>query len=158
VREALGARFAGNAKIAVRSPEEVEALPDQSFDLIVMHSVSQYLSPEELDGVLKRFRRLVKPDGRVVLGDVVPPVHSLVGSASALLTFAARNGFFLAALFGLVRTAFSDYSRLRARVGLTFYDEAQMLAKLGTAGLAAQRASHNIGHDTGRMTFVATPR
>lgn len=158
VREGLARRFAADARIAVRAPEEVEALPDASFDLIVMHSVAQYLTPDELDGVLARFRRLVKPDGRLVLGDVVPPTHSLIGSARALIAFAARNGFLMAALGGLLRTAFSDYSRLRARVGLRFYDEAAMLRKLAAAGFTVQRASHNIGHDTGRMTFVATPR
>lgn len=158
VREGLARRFSADAKIMVRSPEEVEAQPDASFDLIVMHSVAQYLTSDELDGMLARFRRLVKPDGRVVLGDVVPPTHSLIGSTSALIGFAARNGFLLAALGGLLRTAFSDYSRLRARIGLSFYDEAAMRRRLTAAGFEVQRAARNIGHDTGRMTFVAAPR
>jgi hypothetical protein len=64
----------------------------------------------------------------------------------------------LAALGGLVRTLFSDYRRLRARVGLTHYSEAGMLGLLSAAGFAAERAERNIGHNQARMAFVARPR
>ena len=49
VRAAMAQRFAGNPKIKVIAPEEVDALPSASFDLIVANSVAQYLSREELD-------------------------------------------------------------------------------------------------------------
>ena len=65
VRAALGARYADNAKISVLTPDEAAAQPAASFDLIVMHSVAQYLSEAELDRLLGLFRRLVKPDGLV---------------------------------------------------------------------------------------------
>ena len=63
VRAALAARYAGNPKISVISPGRSARLPDGSFDLIVLHSVAQYLSAPELDGLLASFRRLLKPDG-----------------------------------------------------------------------------------------------
>jgi SAM-dependent methyltransferase len=141
----------------VRSPELVEALADASFDLIVMNSVAQYLSAEELDRALALFRRLLRPAGRLVLGDVIPPSVSPVADALALLRFAAANGFFLAALGGLARTAFSDYRKLRAKLGLAFYDEPAMLERLTAAGFTAARAPVNIGHNPARMSFVASP-
>src|SRR5262245_25409756 len=48
VRAAMAARFSGNPRIKVMSPDEVAALPDKSLDLIVMNSVVQYLSGEDL--------------------------------------------------------------------------------------------------------------
>jgi hypothetical protein len=42
----LAARFANDPKIRAVAPEEVERLPDHSLDLIVLHSVVQYLKPE----------------------------------------------------------------------------------------------------------------
>ncbi len=48
--------------------------------------------------------------------------------------------FPLAALAGLARTLFSDYRRLRARIGLTHYSEAAMMEKLKAAGFIAQHA------------------
>ena len=51
--------------------EQAAALPKGSFDLIVMHSVAQYLSAAELDRLLAIFHSLLKPGGLIVLGDIV---------------------------------------------------------------------------------------
>jgi SAM-dependent methyltransferase len=155
LRERVKQRIAGQKNIAMLSPEDVAALPDGSFDTIIMHSVSQYLSPQQLDHLLGEFHRLVRPGGTFVIGDVVQPGTPAWKDALALLRFGWRDGFFLAALRGLVRTAFSDYSKLRKDAGLTRYSDAEMAAKLEAAGFAARRASVNIGHLQTRMTFVA---
>jgi SAM-dependent methyltransferase len=157
VRAALAARFADHPKIAVSSPEEIAKLSGALLDVIVMHSVAQYMTPEELDELLILFRRLLKADGHLILGDVVPPEIPAWQDALALLRFARANGFFGAAIIGLVRTVLSDYWRLRSRIGLTRYGEAAMIAKLAAAGFSATRAAVNIGHNPARMTFLARP-
>lgn len=156
VRAALERRFAGSRMISVSSPENVEAMPEGSLDLIVLHSVAQYLSPSELKELLSLFRRLLRPQGRLIVGDVVPPSASPVADAWALVRFAAANGFLGAAIAGLVRTALSNYGTLRQRIGLSAYSESEMVARLAEAGFAATRSSTNLGHNQGRMTFVAT--
>lgn len=157
VRAGLARRFAGDPRVSVAAPEDVAALPDGSVDLIVMVSVAQYLTRDELDALLALFRRLLKPQGRFILADVIPPHVSPVTDALALLRFAARHGFLGAAVLGLVRTAVSDYRRLRNALGLTLYDEAEMTGKLATAGFAPRRAGKNVGHNPARMTFVSQP-
>jgi SAM-dependent methyltransferase len=157
VRARLAARFAGNQDIAVLSPEDAAAMPDRSADLVVLHSVAQYLAPAEADAIFALFRRLLKPDGRLVVGDVIPPDVGLATDAAALLRLAAREGFFTAAVLGLVRTALSGYWKLRQQGGLTHYDERAMTAKLQAAGFAAARELKNIGHNQARMTFLARP-
>jgi len=79
----------------------------------------------------------------------------VVSDALALLRFGWRDGFFLAAVHGLVRTLFSEYRRLRAKVGLTRYSEKDMVKRLAASGFSAVRAPKNIGHLTTRMTFLA---
>ena len=157
VRAALKARYAGNAKISVLTPEEALAMPDASFDLIVMHSVAQYLTQAELDRLLAQFRRLVKPTGIVIVGDIVPPQLAAPAAAFALLRFGAANGFFWAAVGGLMRIFVSDYFRLKRTVGMAHYTEAAMLTRLAAAGFAAERAPQNLGHNQRRMTFLARP-
>jgi SAM-dependent methyltransferase len=157
VRGTLTRRFGQNRKIEVRSPDEVAALPDQSADLIVLHSVAQYMTPAEADALFARFRKLLKPGGLFVLGDVIPSAIPAVTDALALLRFGLANGFFFAAVSGLIRTALSDYWRLRQALGLTRYDEEPMRAKLAAAGFEAKRAPNNIGHNPARMTFLARP-
>ncbi len=158
VRAALAARFAGNAKICALAPEEAARLPEHSLDLIVLHSVAQYLSAEEAAALFALFRRLLQLDGTLVVSDVIAPDVPALTDALALLRFAAANGFLLAALGGLVRTRLSDYWRLRTRFGLTRYSAAAMLEKLAAAGFAARRAPKNIGHNQARMAFIARPQ
>jgi SAM-dependent methyltransferase len=155
VRAALTARYAGNPKISVLTPDEAAALPPASVDLIILHSVAQYLTAAELDRLLANFRTLLKPRGLCIVGDIVPPHLAAPAAALSLLHFGAANGFFFAAVLGLMRIFVSDYLRLKKTIGLSHYDEAAMLEKLKRAGFSATRATRNIGHNQRRMTFLA---
>jgi SAM-dependent methyltransferase len=155
VRASLTMHYAADPKITVISAEQAAALPKASFDLIVMHSVAQYLSDAELERLLAMFRTLLKPDGLFILGDIVPPHFAAPSAALALLHFGAANGFFWAATSGLMRIFVSDYLRLRKTIGLSHYTEAAALEKLTRAGFDAERAPRNIGHNQQRMTFLA---
>ena len=158
VRFMLGARFAGNDKIAVRKPEDIPLMPAGSIDVIILHSVTQYLSPPEFDALAKQFRRLLKPNGLLVVGDVIPRKVSALTDVQTLLRFGAQEGFFWAALRGLFRTFFSDYRRLRKSLGLTRYDPDEIAAKLEPSGFSAEPAPSNIGHNDKRKTFLAHAR
>jgi ubiquinone/menaquinone biosynthesis C-methylase UbiE len=155
VRGRLIARFAPNTRIRVRSLDDLRHMEEKSIDLAVMNSVAQYMTPGELDAALAVIRRLLKPGGRLVLGDILRPEVGMGRDVLALLKFAGTHGFLKDALYGLASTALSDYRQLRTRIGLQRYSEAEMIAKLAAAGFAASRAHRNIGHNPWRMTFVA---
>jgi ubiquinone/menaquinone biosynthesis C-methylase UbiE len=155
VRGRLIARFAPNTKIRVRSLEDVRKMSEQSIDLVVMNSVTQYMTPEELDGAFATVRRILKPGGRLVIGDVLRPEVGMGKDVIALLRFAATYGFLRDALIGLISTALSDYRQLRSRVGLQRYSEADLLGKLAANGFSGSRVAVNIGHNPWRVTFVA---
>jgi SAM-dependent methyltransferase len=155
VRARLTSRFTGHAKITVLSPEEVWALQRNSLSVIVLNGLLQYLPQSELKELLATLRPLLKDDGIIVIGDVIPRDRSIFADAMALLSLGFKSGFFIAALYGLVRTFFSKYLILLLERGLRRYDEAEILAILRTAGFVAQRRYPNIGHNQGRMTFVA---
>jgi len=155
VRSRLIERFKGNPKIMVISTERTATLLPRSFDMVILHSVSQYLTPEEFDRTARLFHRLLQPGGLLLVGDVVPPDASAVSDSLALLQFGWRDGFFCAAVVGLIRTFFSDYWRLRTQVGLTRYSEQDMAGRLAAAGFKVTRAPVNLGHLATRMTFLA---
>ena len=154
VRGRLISRFAPNTKIRVRSLDDVRKM-DEAVDLVIMNSVAQYMTPEELDSAFAVVRRLLKPSGRLVLGDILRPDVGMTRDVLALLKFARTHGFLKDALYGLASTALSDYRQLRTRVGLQRYGENEMIEKLARAGFSAARAQQNIGHNPWRMTFVA---
>jgi ubiquinone/menaquinone biosynthesis C-methylase UbiE len=155
VRGRLIARFAPNTKIRVRSLDDLRKMDEKSVDLAIMNSVAQYMTPAELDAAFASIRRLLKPGGRLVVGDILRPEVGMPRDVIALLRFAATHGFLKDALIGLISTALSDYRQLRAKVGLQRYGEAEMIAKFAASGFAASRAHLNIGHNPWRMTFVA---
>ena len=155
VRGRLIARFAPNTRIRVRSLDDVRKMAENSIDLAVMNSVAQYMTGDELDAAFAVVKRLLKPAGRLVLGDILRPEVGMLRDVLALLRFAAKHGFLKDALIGLISTALSDYRQLRTRIGLQRYSEQEMLAKLAGAGFTASRARLNIGHNPWRMTFVA---
>jgi hypothetical protein len=158
IRASVAMRFADNLKLRVIAPQEVKRLQQHSLDLIVLHSVTQYLTPEESGALFTLFHTLLRRDGTLIVSDVVPSTASAITDALALLRLSASNGFLIAAIGGLARIRLSDYWGLRTRIGLTRYDEAAMIEKITTAGFFAHRASENIGYNQSRMTFVAAIR
>ena len=153
--ERLARRLSGRDNTHVIEPVGVEQLADHSIDLIVANSLLQYLTRFELESLLDLWRSKLQRGGALVVADVIPPHVSSLQDASALLTFATRGGFLVPALGGLVRTALSDYGRIRKQLGFATYREPEFIALLAAHGLKAQREHPNFGHNQARMTFVA---
>jgi ubiquinone/menaquinone biosynthesis C-methylase UbiE len=157
VRAAMEGRFAGNPRIKVIAPEEVSMLPDGRFELIVSNSVAQYLTEAELTQLLATFRRLLTRDGILIFADVIPPDVGALSDVTALLRYAAKHGFLVAALVGLVKTSVSPYRKIRNTLGIAQYTQAQFMQKLTDAGFTAERLARNMEHNPARMTFRAKP-
>ena len=155
VRGRLAERFATVPNIEALSLDDLATLPDTSLDLVVMISVAQYMTPDELDAAFAQIHRILKPEGRFVLGDILDPDVGAVTDAVALLRFAAKNGFLIDAVTGITRMALSDYRSLRSKLGLRCYRTEEMLHKLGDSGFIAALAAQNVGTNPARKTFIA---
>jgi SAM-dependent methyltransferase len=157
VRSELARRVGNIGNIRVVDPAGVEALGDKSLDLVVANSLVQYLGRDELAALLDLWRRKLKPGGALIVADVISPDVGPVTDAAALLGFAWHGGFLPAALVGLVRTALSDYGKLRKEAGFSTYREAEFLGLLAAHGFKGERIHPNFGHNQARMTFRAKP-
>ncbi|WP_232668584.1 class I SAM-dependent methyltransferase [Pseudonocardia sp. TRM90224] len=157
IRERLVARFAGHPGVTVIEPGELPEVATGSVDLMIVHSVVQYLDAAELDALLRDACRLLSADGRLVVSDIVPPDVGVVSDAAALLRFAYRGGFLREAVAALVRNAVSPYARVRRSLGLQRLDEAAMSACARRAGLTGHRMPSNLGDNRSRWAFVAQP-
>lgn len=155
VREKLLARFGEIRAIQIMAPEDLAGLADGSIDLLVVHSVAQYVSKPDFATLIHDLARLLRPGGTLILGDILPVGLSPLVDARALLAFGWQGGFLMPALAGLVKTALSDYRRIRQELGLTHYEEAEILALLDKVGLTARRLERNLGHNQSRMAFAA---
>jgi SAM-dependent methyltransferase len=144
--------------LSVVGPDELSAMAPGSLNLIVANSVAQYLSREEFDALLRTWRRLLAPTGRLVIADVIPPGVSPLSDALALLRYAWSNGFLIAAFLGLVRTVLSPYRRIRANLGITTYTAQEITERIDAAGFKTERLPFNFEHQPARISFIATPR
>jgi SAM-dependent methyltransferase len=158
VRERLSARYAGCENISVISPEQFDELDAATVDVIIVNSVIQYLSPAEFTRLLSVCHHKLRPDGCLVLGDVIPRNVNPLRDAIELMKLAGAHGFLLSATTGLVRSYFSDYLRVRREAGFQQFDETEIVQRLQLAGFAAERHETNIGHNSARMTFRALVR
>lgn len=156
VRQRLAARYAGYPNISVISPEQFELLDPGSIDTIVVNSVIQYLSAAEFAHLLSISRHKLSSAGCLVLGDIIPRHVGPLRDAIELFRFAGANGFLVSAATGLVKSCLSTYPRLRREAGILQFDETETLRELEQAGFVAERHYPNIGHNTARMTFLAT--
>ncbi len=151
--EALRTRFAEEPAITV--VDDLSML-DGACDLTLLISVIQYVPKAQMPALLARLHRTLKPGGRLLIGDILAPDNGIVADVTALLRFARREGFLVDALFGLVRTLGSDYSRQRGRLGLATHTIEDLSAMLVEARFSVGRLERNIGHADHRSSIMAT--
>ena len=126
---------------------------DLRFDLVVANSVIQYMVTDELLRWLQIWRRLLKPDGTVVISDVPSVDSSLSRETLAWLVFSARNRV----LFPSFRFALANWWRYRAAHSaspLLSVDDARMKQLASEAGLRARRLPVNLAYQTSRSSFL----
>ena len=155
VQGKLRQKFSKLPQIHVLSNDALELVPDASLDLVIVNSLLQYLTHAGFEQLLGFWHRKLKPEGKLVLADLIPPDVGPVTDVKALLDFGWRGGFLFAALGGLVATLFSDYRKLRGQIGLTHYSAQDVATLTAAHGFTCERAARNIGHNQARMCFVA---
>jgi SAM-dependent methyltransferase len=156
LRERAAAAFAAYPAVRVLDEAGFDALPPASVDVIAVVSVLQYLDLDEIRALLARWHALLRPGGRLVLGDIVPEGLGMFSDITALLRFARRHGYLGTALRSLMRTLASDYGRLRRELGLSTFTSTAMAVMLVDARFVPHRHHPNLGVNPQRMTFVAT--
>jgi SAM-dependent methyltransferase len=151
MQAALRQRYAGNPKIKVLNDAQVKALPDISLDMVLFNALFQYLTVAQCTAAVDFAAAKLRLGGRLVVADVIPPHADPLSDSWALMEYAYRGGFLLAALRG----ALSRGRPLRRRAPLTTFTIPDMQRLLATHGFETRRADRNIGHNQMHMTFLA---
>jgi SAM-dependent methyltransferase len=154
-RRRLLLSYGGSPKIRIVDDAELAAFAMASVDLIVVNSVVQYLSRSQFTDALRLFRRLLKSNGKLLLGDIIAPDTPLVGHVTTFLRFAWQNGFFVAAIVGLAHNFVSPYRKLRHDAGYACYTDMQMLGLLEDNGFVGERLASNIAVSQLRFSYLA---
>lgn len=156
VRRRARARIAWLANVEMVDLSDPDAAPAAVYDLITVHSVVQYMSEAELRAWLRRWRRMLKPTGRLVLSDLIQPGTSAVRELLDYLRFSAREGFFGDALIGGLRE-FASYFGARSSRPLMQVDEARLNQWAAEAGLSVEWLAENLSYRRFRRAAVLRP-
>lgn len=155
-RSLLGQRFGHLNNISVLDETQVNELPAACLDRVVINSVLQYLSRDQAVQALSALKEKMAPNGQVLVADVIDPASGLMTDVWALLRFAWKSGFLVAAIMGLLKTSLSNYTVVRRHLGLTVYTENEFLSMVRKLGYQAERIHPNFGHNQKRMAFRLT--
>jgi SAM-dependent methyltransferase len=154
-RARLRCCFESHSRIRILEKSGLDDLASGSVDLIIVNSVIQYLSDEQLDEALVLFHRVVKPGSTFLLGDVISPGTGNSHHVTTFLRFAWQNSFLLSAIGGLVKTFMSPYRNLQREVGFATFTPEQMLDKLESHGFEVDKLARNIGANNNRSAYLA---
>lgn len=149
MRNHASRRLAGIANARMVEPAELERRTLPPFDLILVHSVIQYLSPDELAACQLLWARLLAPQGHALLSDIPVPGRPAWPEFLELLLFAKRHGFLRNAIAGGLKEI-GRYSRMRKTRPLHQHDEATIERGARAAGLALRILPVNLTHRSGR--------
>jgi SAM-dependent methyltransferase len=152
VQRRIAKRFEGDSRITILDDAALDAREGQ-FDAIIVSSVVQYIPRETLPSVMARWHRLLAPGGTLIVADVMHPDAGMAEDVADLLGFAWREGFLFSALAGLARTFFSDYRRMRQKLGLSRYTRQEFVGFLTAAGFRAELLDENPGPNRHRQGF-----
>ncbi len=154
VRKQAAERIASLPNVEVLdldAPENAQ-LSDR-FDLILVHSVLQYMSSEQILAWLARWRAMLKSDGRLVLSDLIVPGAGGLGELFSYLVFAARHGFFWNAFVAGV-VEMGRYWKARQSRPLTTAPRAAVESWAAQSGLAVEWLNENLSHRGARATAI----
>ena len=85
-------RLAGHANVRFLGPPGAAPWPaGLRFDLILVNSVVQYMTPDEFHGWLERWRAMLAPGGRLVLSDLLTRDVNPLREVVELLLLSARG-------------------------------------------------------------------
>lgn len=150
VQAALRQRYSGTPKIKVFSDADLTALADASLDMILFNALFQYLPVAQCTEAVDFAAAKLRLGGRLLVTDVIPPYADPLSDSWALVEYAYRGGFLIAAL----REALARGRPLQRRQALTTFTIPEMQRLLAIHGFETRRAERNIGHNQMHMTFL----
>jgi ubiquinone/menaquinone biosynthesis C-methylase UbiE len=153
MQDVLRANFQNSKNIqVVASVGEIE----EKLDVIIINSVIQYMSTEELKQSLLELQRLCKPETRIVISDVIPRNYSKVTDFLVQIKLSLKFNFFRRlVVYAISNSVFSPQLSLSSNY-LTKYDEQELIDLLEEHNFLAKKMESNFTFSKKRYTLVCS--
>jgi SAM-dependent methyltransferase len=127
------------------------------FHLIVVNSVVQYMSADELAAWLVVWRDGLAPGGRLVLSDLIPRGHDVRRDIPAVLLFSLRRGTLLRTVIEGVKE-WRRYRHVHSSVSLLMITPDELTQQAKELGLDTEILPVNLSSHPARVSVVLTLR
>jgi SAM-dependent methyltransferase len=128
---------------------DIERLMSNSYDLIVASSVIQYFHGQsELEAFFQRTHRLLRPNGYLLIADIISPKFSPLRDGLNSLKLSLAHGFFVPMIVHLAKS-------LKVKnQGLRKYSEQDLFNAAADCGLIMERLPRNLTPSRERYTCL----
>ena len=124
-----------------------------TFDFILVNSVIQYMTFDDLCAWLQRWKGLLGPGGRLVISDIMTHKYSFVRDLMAFLAICLRNGVLMRSIVAGIREI-GNYSAVKASRPLLRLDVGKIMESAGRSDLAVDILPENLTYHYGRLSAV----
>lgn len=123
------------------------------FDMITVHSVIQYMSPDEISQWLKKWRSMLVPGGRLLISDIIPPGNATLPELFSLLILSVKKHFFISALWECIRET-PYYWSMRNSLSLMAIDRDRLESLASEQGYGVTILPQNLSHRSSRLSAI----
>jgi 2-polyprenyl-3-methyl-5-hydroxy-6-metoxy-1,4-benzoquinol methylase len=135
--------------IDAASSEDFQVQTD--FDLILVNSVLQYMSSDEFSTWLMKWRSLLKPEGKIIISDIIPHKVSPLLDLTSLLFFCLRKGIIIQAVKEGYRML-NDWLRTKNVLPLQYYSREDIGQNAEDAGFVVRLYDRNLTYRQSRFS------
>jgi 2-polyprenyl-3-methyl-5-hydroxy-6-metoxy-1,4-benzoquinol methylase len=121
------------------------------FDLILVNSVLQYMSSDEFSTWLLKWRSLLKPEGKIIISDIIPHKASPLLDLTSLLFFCLRKGIVIQAVKEGFRML-NDWLRTKNILPLQYYSREEISQIAEDAGFVVCLYDRNLTYRQSRFS------
>lgn len=118
-----------NASVLTRLPETA------TYAFILVSSVTQYMTGSELQDAMLLWKKMLLPNGHVLLTDIIAPPRRVGSEIGALIRFSFRNSLVMHMVLEAIR-GLPGYWRRSQKQPLTHYDSETIQKLAESAGFA----------------------
>ncbi len=153
MREVASSRLSRFPNAGLLNLEQSDKAAAHEFDLILVNSVIQYMSTDELQDWLRRWRGMLKHGGRIIISDIIPPGIGFLAEIYDSIRFAMHKGYLVRSL-GKLGQEFFRYLNRRRRLQLLRFGPEELSKMAASAGLTTEFLAENLTFRRGRKTAV----
>ena len=150
-------KFSNERNITIVDPDSYNSITNQSIDMVIVSSVTQYLTNLQFKTEMKRWVEILKRGGIVILCDVVPPSSNFMSETLSLFFSSIKHNFVFGFLqLVLLRSKPSRCRTLRKSLHLYKYSKKDIEELASSFGLIVSEHYENIGLFSSRKTYILT--